>query len=288
MHYLTRNILVITFIVFSLAGCAKKADKKVLARIDKEYTITLADFNNRIEQLPPRYKELVTNNKKKFLEELIIDTLLYNEAISERMDRDPEVKRLIEEARRKIIIAKLLKDKVEDKALVTEDEIKEYYDANPEKFTMLEKLRASHILVKTEPEARDILVELSNGRNFEDLARSRSVDPTAKTGGDIGYFTKNQLVPEVEEVCFDMKVGETSGIVRTKFGYHVLKLTERQEPRIKELSEVHDGIEQLLLRLKKKMIFNEFVESLRGKSQITINNDLLDTISKKEKQEEKP
>jgi len=280
-------IIGILGVVVCLAGCQARSNKEVLARIDDKYTITVGEFNERIELLPERYQELVNKNKKKFLDEFIIDTLLYNQAKEEKFQRDEDVKKLIEQAERKIMISRLLKDRVEDKATITEEEITNYYNANQDKFTMPEVRRASHILVKTDGEAREVLVELSNGRNFEDLARIRSVDPTAKSGGDIGYFTRNQLVPQVEEICFDMQVGEISDVVKTKFGYHIIKLTEKKEPHIKPLSEVHDIAMQSLLRLKKKKLFNEFVEELRERSQITINNDLLNRISLEENKEEK-
>lgn len=262
-----------------ISGCVGRSDKDVLARIDRKHTITLAGFNERISKLPKRYQDVINKNKKEFLDEVIVDTLLYNEAVRKKLDRDDDVKKVIREAEKKILIARLLNEEVEEKIIVNEKDIAAYYNANKEKFATPEALRASHILVKREEEARDILVELSNNRNFEDLARGRSIDPTSKIGGDIGYFTRHQLVPEIEEICFNMQVGEISGIVKTKFGYHIIKLTERKPPRVKELAEVRDAIEETLKRLKKKVLFNEFVTALKEKAQITINNNLLETIS---------
>ena len=276
--------IIITILVLMLSGCAGPSDKDVLARIDRKNTITLAGFNERISKLPKRYQDVINKNKKEFLDEIIIDTLLYNEAVRKKLDRDDDVKKVIREAEKKILIARLLNEEVEEKIIVNEKDISAYYDANKEKFATPEALRASHILVKTEEEAGDILVELSNNRNFEALARGRSVDPSSKIGGDIGYFTRHQLVPEIEEICFNMQVGEISGIVKTKFGYHIIKLTERKPPRVKELAEVRDGIEQTLKRLKKKVLFNEFVTALKEKAQITINNNLLETISREPEQ----
>lgn len=275
-----------TCAVTTLSGCAGRNEKNVLARINNKYAITLAEFTERISKLPEQYQEVINKNKKAFLDEVIIDYLLYNEALRKKLYKDTDVKKVIKEAEKKILIAKLLQDEVEKKVTVNEKEIEDYYNANKEKLTMPEVLRASHILVKTEEEAKSILAELSNNRNFEDLARARSVDPTAKIGGDIGYFTRGQLVPEIEEVCFDMQVGEISDIVQTKFGYHIIKLTERQAPRLKELAEVRDAIEQALGRIKKKMLFNEFVDKLKEKSQITINNKLLETITNEKNPEE--
>ncbi|MFH1381013.1 MAG: peptidylprolyl isomerase [Candidatus Omnitrophota bacterium] len=263
-----------------LQGCAKsRNDNAVLARIDNTETITVGEFTERIARLPERYQEIINKNKKEFLDEVIIDRLLYKDAVKRKLDKDKEVQQVFEEAKRKILIARLLKDQVDGKVQVAEEDVDIYYDENKDKFTMPEVLRASHILVKTKEDAQDILVELSNGRNFEDLARARSVDPTAKNGGDLGHFTKNQMVPEIDEVCLKLQVGEISDVVKTNFGYHIVKLTERREPRVKSMDEVHDNIEQALMRQKKALLFNEYVEKLKEQSQITIDNKILETIS---------
>ncbi len=274
-------------VAVSLAGCAGKNDGEILARIDEKYTITVGDLNNRISKLPARYQEAIKKNRKKFLEEVIVDTLLYNEALKQKLDDEEEVRQVVEEARKKILIARLLQSDVEGEIEIGETEIDDYYAANKEKFAMPEVFRASHILVRTEAEAGDIRRKLSEGVNFEELAREHSIDPSGKIGGDIGFFTKGQLVPEIEEACFDMSPGDISGVVKTKFGYHVVKLTERRDPRIKELAEVRDTIRQTLTRLKKRMLFQAYVAKLKEKSTIYVNDKLLNKISDQEKPAEK-
>lgn len=277
-----KRVYALVGIVFLLAlnsGCAKRGNEKVLATINKTEEITLGEFNEIMSKLPERYQDVVSKNKRVFLDELIIDRLLFNEAMEKKLDEEEEVRRLFKEAKKKIVMARLLKDEVEDKVVVGEDEITDYYSANKDKFTTQESLRASHILVRSQEEADSILAELSSGRNFEDLARARSIDPTSETGGDIGYFTRTQLVPEFEDACFDMKVGEVSRVVKTKFGYHIIKLTERSEPKARELAEVRDSIEQSLSRLKKKIRFNELVSRLKDNAQINVNANLIESIS---------
>lgn len=284
-----KRAYVLVGLVFLLAlnsGCAKRNNEKVLATINKTEEITLGEFNEIISKLPLRYQDVVSKNKSAFLDELIVDRLLFNEAMTKKLDEEEDVRRLFKEAKKKIVMARLLKDEVEDKVVVDEAEMEDYYSANKDKFTTQESLRASHILVGTREEADGILAELSSGRNFEDLARARSIDPTSETGGDIGYFTRGQLVPEFEDACFDMKLGEVSGVVKTKFGYHIIKLTERSEPEVKELAEVRDSVEQALSRIKKKIRFNELVSRLKDNAQITVNANLIESISAGENPEE--
>lgn len=281
------QVLLLTCLVTMLGGCGGNK-KNVLARIDKKHTITLESFNNRIAKLPQRYKDVIEKNKKAFLNEIIIDELLYNEALRKGLDKDKEVKEIVEEANKKILIARLLKDEVDDEIIISEEEIQEFYNANREKFGVPEVRRASHILVATEEEAQNVLKELAAGKNFEDLARERSIDPTAKVGGDIGYFTRKQLTPEIEAVAFDMDIDETSGVVKTKFGYHVIKLTEKRAPRAKELTEVRDAVVQSLRRIKKRAHFNDYTTKLKEKSIIYINDKLLEDISEIRTPETKP
>ena len=92
----------------------------------------------------------------------------------------------------------------------------------------MSKVRASHILVKTEAEAKDILEELKNGASFGDLAKDRSLCPSKKRGGDLGFFSRGKMVREFEKAAFALKKGELSDVVKTQFGYHILKVTDRK------------------------------------------------------------
>jgi len=91
---------------------------------------------------------------------------------------------------------------------------------------MAAKIRASHILVKTEAEAKDILSKINAGDSFETLAKKFSTCPSGKKGGDLGMFGKGMMVPEFEEASFKAKAGEVVGPVKTQFGYHIIKVTE--------------------------------------------------------------
>ena len=90
------------------------------------------------------------------------------------------------------------------------------------------KVRASHILVKTEKEANEVVYDLMTGKSFEDIAKLKSLCPSKKNGGDLGFFGKGMMVPEFEKAAFAMKKGETSKPVKTQFGWHLIKLTDVQ------------------------------------------------------------
>ncbi len=175
-------------------------------------------------------------------------------------------------------MAKFIKIEVDDKVTVSEDEMKKFYEEHKENFKRPQMWRASHILVASETEAKDISAELSKGKGFEELAREKSIDATAARGGDVGYFRKGQVIPEFENTCFGMEPGQTSGIVHTQFGYHIIKLTDRKRETIEPFEEAEPAIEGNLKLKKRTELFNKLVSDLKDKYRVRVEDDALKTI----------
>jgi len=277
-----RNIVILfTLAVFSMVlvnGCGQgSGNNKVLASIGKE-KITLSDFNESISNLPERYKEVVKGRKKEYLQELINDNLLYQEATKKGLHKNKDVQKVIEQARRKIVIARFLKDNIDDTIVVEDDEITAYYNANSANFMFPEVMRVSHILVPTEEQAKSIHEDLKRGASFGDTAKAKSVDPTAQNAGDIGYFPKGQLIPEFEAACAELEIGEFSEPVKTKLGYHIIKLTDRKEPALRPLEQVKEQIKAALYTMKRRDRFGVLMEDLSGKTDVVINEELLEVV----------
>lgn len=273
------------------AGCAKKTgpDDKVLAEVSNKF-ITLKDFKYRISRLPAYYQNIVEKNKKRFLDETIAEMLFYEEAVRKGLDRDREVVEVISEAKKKILIAKLIKNEVEDKVKIEDDEIKEFYEAHKDDFKTQELWRASHILLPTEEGAKGALADLSRGASsFEELAKERSMDATASRGGDVGYFRKGQLVPDFEKACLELKVGETGDIIHTQFGWHIIKLTDKKEPAIEPYEKAKRAIEGELKKRKRSELFDKLVLNLKEKYRVKIEDDVFRTLEalKEEEKAEK-
>jgi len=264
----------------ALMGCGNKGGD-VLARINDK-VMTLGEFNQRIERLPKHYRDIITGQKKKFLDELIKEELLHEEALKLGIGKDEETREVIEEAKRKIIISRLIKNEVDDKVSVSDEEIKSYYDGRSEEFMLPERWRASHILVDTLDEAEEIKERLNQGAAFEELARERSIDTTAKREGDVGYFSKGQLVREFEDTCFALEVGEISDIVKTKFGYHIIKLTERKSPELQEFEKVEGLIKKELSREKRQGLLDKLIKGLEDKAKVTVHEELIDDEPREE------
>ena len=276
-----RFLVLFISMALALSACGNK-DRKVLARINDE-VITLEEFNNDIERLPKHYQDMIVGQKKKFLDEIIKEELLYKEALKSNIDKDTETQELIAEARKKILVSSLIKSRVDNKAFLSEDDLREYYDQHSEEFMLPERWRASHIVVDTPEEAREIREKLNEGVSFEELAENRSKDATAKEGGDIGYFSKGQLIPEFQNACFELKIGQISDVVETPFGYHVIKLTDKKNPEVQEFSSVKELIRKELERTQKRELLDELITDLRNDAKITINEELIEETPEEKK-----
>ncbi len=129
-------------------------------------------------------------------------------------------------------------------------------------------LNASHILLKTEEEAAAVKATLDTGADFEDVARHQSTDVTAQRGGDLGYFQRGQFVPEFEKAALALAAGQISEPVKTRFGYHIIRLNDRVEPKIRELRSVKKTVEERLVNEKRAKYFREYINRLKGNRKV--------------------
>jgi len=261
---------------FCLSGCGRQSvDKEDILVSIGDTSITVTDFNERVSNLPERYREIAQKRKAAYIQELINDTLLYQEALRKGLDKDEDVKKVIEEAQKKILVAKLLSNEIESVIEVSDEEIEQYYLENKFRYMTPEVMRASHILVNSLEDGNSIIEELKTGEGFEKVARSRSLDPTAQKGGDIGYFPKGQLMPEFEQACSRLSVGETSDVVRTSLGYHIIKLTDRRPPTERPIEQLTDEIVSRIRKTKRRKNFNGLIERLKSSTDIIVNEKAL-------------
>lgn len=274
------TVCIIACFAMALVGCGKKKNLEdmVLVHMGNK-TMTLGQFNDRIDKLPSYYRTVVEKNKKRYLDEVIMEMLLYEEGVRKGFDRDKEVTDLVRQAKKKIVITKLISQEIEGKIKVDENDIRGYYDEHKDDFKTPEMYRASHILVGTEKEAQDIESELAKGGNFAQLAAAHSIDATSSRGGDVGYFKLGQIIPDFEKACLRLKVGETSGIIHSQFGYHIVRLTDKKEPSIEPYDKVRPLIEAELEKKNRAELFDNLVLDMKEKYGVKIDDDAYATLS---------
>ena len=265
-------------LVLCAAGCGKKDSGPAVARFGGE-TITATEYKEKLERLPQGLRGVALSNKKEFLEDVLAERLLLKEAKRRNIESLPDVKLLLEAARKKIVVAKLIELEIDKKVSVSEEEPMVYYESRKEEFKTPVLIRASNILVKTEEDARQIRKELLAGADFEDTARKRSLDAAAPRGGDLGYFQKGQFVAEFEDAAFKLKKGELSDVVKSRFGYHLIKLTDRMEPQMREFTSVKKLIEDKILKEKRAAAFKALIQKLKAGSELKVDEKALDSLA---------
>jgi peptidyl-prolyl cis-trans isomerase C len=179
-------------------------------------------------------------------------------------------------------IQELITTRITKDLTVSEDESKAFYQQHPEYFKRPEQVKASHILIKAGPEAtaeqkaeaqKKIAMigdQLKKGKDFAELARQYGEDGTKEKGGDLGYFARGQMVKPFEDAAFAMQPGQTSEMVTTPFGYHLVKVTDRRAEGMTEFSEAKESIERHLKQAKTEKQVKDYVENLRKNAKIEV------------------
>ncbi len=260
------TIVLSCLIILLLAVPNLKAEE--LANVNGT-SITMADFQAKLSELPPdvRHRMVTSEGKRDLLDNLITSELLLNEAKRQGLEKDKETAKKLEEAKRDVLINAAAQKIVTEK--ITNELTRKYYEQHSQQFS---EVHASHILVATEEEAKAIKKELDKGADFSDLAKKRSKDPSAaQNGGDLGFFTKDRMVKPSSDKAFSMKVNQISDPVKTQYGYHIIKVLEiRPAKKFEELDNT--GIVNV-----KRAIFNEEIDRLKAKAKITVHDELLTT-----------
>ncbi len=218
--------------------------------------------------LPPQFQALPLEVLYPALIERMIDhKLIYEAGKKDKLEADDEVKRRVRQFEEQVVHETYLGRLIEKQ--MTEDAIRKRYDAFVKANPAKEEISARHILVQTESQAKEVLADLGKGADFAELARAKSIDPGGKqAGGDLGFFSKEEMVPEFSEAAFKMKDGETSKTpVKTQFGWHIIRVEARRTAS-QPLEEVRDKLVSDMSR----EIMQNVVGDLRKTAKIEVYN----------------
>ncbi|HKY87674.1 MAG TPA: peptidylprolyl isomerase, partial [Pseudorhodoplanes sp.] len=189
--------------------------------------------------------------------------ILAKAAEDKKLGDGADFKRKVAIARNKLLMEALLG--AEAKSAVTDAAMKKVYEEATKAMGDEKEVHARHILVEKEDEAKAILADLKKGGDFVAIAKEKSKDPGSKeNGGDLGYFAKDQMVPEFAEAAFKLDKGQLSDPVKTQFGWHVLKVEDKRNRPVPEFEKVKDQVEQYVVRKAQA----DLVTKLRGDAKI--------------------
>ncbi len=208
--------------------------------------------------------------KKRLVGELVNQELIYLDAVKNGVDKDEEFVNELDKIKSNFLkqyaVGKLVRN-----AEVSESEVKSYFVANREQFKTSESVKASHILVGSEDKALEVLDEINDGMVFEEAAKEYSTCPSRAKGGDLGYFTRGQMVPEFEAAAFELPIGEISTPVKTQFGYHIIKVIDKKDEVSQNFDDVKDQLKQQMTAKKQEEIYLKKVNELMSQYEINYN-----------------
>lgn len=244
---------------------------KVLATVNGK-EITDRDVDSLLHSLGPQRGAQFNSpeGRTQLLNEIISQELFYLEAKEMGMDQEEGFKQELEHTKESLLKQYAIRTTLNN-ATVGEKEVSDYYEQNKERFMDPASVQASHILVDTEDEAKEIAEKINAGLEFEAAAGQHSKCPSKEKGGDLGFFTKGRMVPEFEEAAFEMEKDELSNPVKTQFGYHLIKVTDKKPESVSSFEEVKDQLTHQMLTMKQNEIYTNKSQELKDKYEVKIN-----------------
>ena len=238
--------------------------EKVLARVGG-VEITEADVTEFLAGLGQRGASYDNpQGRRLVLEQLIGNKLLLLDARRNLFEADPAFKAELARLKETLLV-NFAAEKAVSGVKITDSEVEKYYEDNKDKFESGESVNASHILVDSEEKALEILKKIESGEvSFEDAAKEFSSCPSGERGGELGDFTRGQMVPEFDSAVFAMSVGEiTSTPVKTQFGYHLIRLNSKNESTLTPLAQIKDKLSDMLLSEKRQSAYESKINQLK-------------------------
>lgn len=245
-------------------------EDKVIAKVgnmeirQSELDLAMNNLDPQLAQLPDEQKKIAA------LSGAIDVKLLASSAASEGLDKTAQFKQRMKFIGDRELHNAYFKAHVVD--AVTDAEVKARYDKEIADLPKQEEIRARHILVKTEEEAKQVIADLAAGKDFVELAKAKSTDPNKSEGGDLGFFGRGRMVPEFEDAAFALAPGSYSKTpVKTQFGFHVIKVEEKRDVPPPSFEEVAQQVRQLVMRDK----YLELITKAKASTKIDIQDAAL-------------
>ena len=263
-----RQIFIVALALVFLSGPDAVAQNQIsegtVATVDG-IAITYNDVSLVEDELMAVYGQLPEEQRFQTLVGYMVNRILASEAAKKAgLENDADVAKIKAFMERKalqdVYIAKMLMERVR------EEDVTAYYDKEIKNGPVEEEVRARHILLDNREAADAVVADLENGTDFAALAKERSKGPSGPSGGDLGYFSKQSMVPAFSDAAFKLAAGETSPPVQTQFGWHVIRVEDRRNLPVPPLDQVRDQIYQLLISEAQRDIYDE----MRAKASVDL------------------
>ena len=252
---LTLSVCALAIAAILTAPVARAQDDPVVARVNGT-EVRQSDLAAAEEDLGGNIPQMTPEAKRDYLITFVGDMILVAKAAeAKKMGDTDDFKKKLAYARTKLLMEQLLQS--EAKAAVNDAAMHKVYDEAIGQMKKETEVHARHILVETEDEAKAVVAELKKGADFAELAKAKSKDPGSADGGDLGYFTKDQMVPEFSEVAFKLDKGQLSDPVKSQFGWHVIKVEDKRNRQPPEFDKVKDQLENFVVRRQQSALITK-------------------------------
>lgn len=245
-------------------------ENKVLAVVDGR-SITQKDLFHLLQSIGQNAMQFQSQEgQKQLVDELIMQELLYSDALAQGFQEEADYTEAVEEMKRSLLKQYAMKKLLEN-VDATEEEVKDYYEAHLSSFSSPEKATTNHILVETEEEAQRIAQEIKDGLDFKEAAQKYSSCPSSSQGGSLGEFTRGQMVPEFENATFSMTPGSISEPVQTQFGYHLIQLEKLTPAGTLPFEQAQAAAKEQLVLSKRQALYLGKRQELENRYEVKIN-----------------
>jgi len=250
-----------------LTGCGREESSDTLARVDGS-SLTADEFYASVpEQL---LAVMSLDDQEEALKNWVKTELFYREGLRRGVGDDEDLKRRLKSIERELVAEECIRRVLEDIPEVTEQEAREYFEDHRSDYSI--QIRLAHILVRSRPEAERALAEVRSGTPFETVATAVSVDQTAAMGGDLGYMRRGEMVHELEEAAFALKVGEVSDVIPSSYGYHIIKVLDRHpgagQP---SFDSKRAAVMNFLTSQRRRKAFDRWLEDLEERATVIVD-----------------
>jgi len=263
-----------------LASMGKSIGDSQFSHIRKEILDSLIDRELLYQESQSKgikVEEAAVNEQLNKLKQRFANEDQYKAALNKMKLSETDIKTEIKKA---LAIQQFIDGQFVQKVTVSDKEVKAYYDSHPDSFKQSEQARASHILIKVDPQAdeskkaaarkeiKEIQQKVKKGDDFAALAKEYSQGPSSTKGGDLGYFRRGQMVGPFEKEAFALTPGQVSDIVETRFGYHLIKVTGKKPETTTAYADVEGKLQEYLKQKKVQEQLDVYVEGLKGKAKV--------------------
>ena len=243
-------LLALVAVAAGLGGCGRRGGDEVLARVGGS-VLTADEFYASVPEHLLAVMSL--EDQEEALETWVKTEILYQEGLRRGIGKDDDVRRRLAEIERELVAEECVKRLLEDVQDVTEEEARAYFEEHRADYAI--QVRLAHILVRNRVEAERALEQIRSGTPFETVAANVSIDQTASIGGDLGYMRRGEMIHELEEPAFSLKVGQVSDVIPSSYGYHIIKVLDR-----------HPGAAQPSFESKRSAVMNFLTSERRRRA----------------------